>query len=167
MDVPQPVESVVRNQKTGQKAHLRVSNAGFAAVFELLIGKRRIGYANCAALSDMDYMLSDLMIEEQHQPQGFLRMLRKPLKHRRNGWGTLLLEAVIDEAQACGFRRIYAEVTPTGLQENPALLAWYEKHGFRRSKRAASQPGWLCLERRLNNAASPDKRKFAAGNHIY
>ena len=67
--------------------------------------------------------------------------------HRSTGLGRALLEWLLTEARAAGYREIYADTMP--VMER--ALAMYERHGFSRTEPYLAQPspGAICLKRAL------------------
>ena len=148
--LPEPVELAVHNASAKKTALLRISNAGFAAIFELYLGNERIGYANCFALNTHDHLICDLRIGSERSPRrpSWLKAFASS-DPRGHGWGSLLLQVVIDETRRCGFRTLMADVTPADDAGNRDLVAWYGRHGFVASRTAAACPHWRRLKRSL------------------
>ena len=151
MTLPQPVTVPIYNESLHKTAELTVSNAGFAAIFELHIGNTRIGYANCAAVSDHEYLICDLRIGSETEIAWPWRLIPffRPRDHRYAGWGGMLLESIIQKARQHGFLVLLADVTPADEKDNRDLIGWYRKFGFVPSSKPAARPYWKRLSRRL------------------
>jgi hypothetical protein len=104
---------------------------------EARLNGMRIGYANCVRTGDR-LMLADIKIFDE-PPQGRPTLIRRlqsffgagrPIQLRRRGIGSELLALVLREADSAGIRETWGSVTHEDLNNQPALLAWYQRHGF-------------------------------------
>ena len=149
--IPQPVELPIRNDGTKQSAILRISNAGFAIIFEIYLAEERIAYANCSPLNRRALMVHDLRVGDEItvRKRRWFEFAKHPPEYRRRGWGTLLLAAVIEEAKRTEYSVVVVEVTPADRTANDDLLGWYSRNGFFPSAQGASHVGWVRLQRDL------------------
>jgi GNAT superfamily N-acetyltransferase len=55
----------------------------------------------------------------------------KPIDYRRIGLGTHLLQFAVKKARQRGIKRICGSLTQEDINNNPNLVKWYSKHGFK------------------------------------
>ena len=105
-------------------------------IFKLRRSKDRIGYAYCI-VTDNCMKINDLLVEEELQVPArvswcpFLPLkIRKSISFRGQGLGSLLLNRVLQEADAAGIHTVWGSVTQNDIQRTPHLLEWYRRKGF-------------------------------------
>lgn len=55
----------------------------------------------------------------------------EPINYQRRGLGTFLLNFIIEEAKNRGVKRLYTSVNRQDIYNNPKLLNWLQRYGFR------------------------------------
>ena len=78
-----------------------------------------------------DYSLAIVDIVEDYDNRGFvITRVSVPPTHRGQGWGSMLMERVLDAADRAGVSLIL-EIVPGGGLSYGQLEAWYRGYGFR------------------------------------
>ena len=98
-----------------------------------------VGWLWCRYLDTDHWQLSDIVLHDpaRCRPRGLAKYLPFysrafcPRNYRRRGLGTKLLRAFIGLARMMEVKVITGEVKNQGLIDNPKLLEWYQRHGFK------------------------------------
>jgi hypothetical protein len=95
-----------------------------------------VGRASCI-LESQDMLIGDLIVNDNLEfsnlsDQYFkLTHWNEPQNYRRKGLGTYLLKYIIDLAKIKGIEKMHGSLVEDDIQDNPNLINWYKKHGFR------------------------------------
>ncbi|MEA5499433.1 GNAT family N-acetyltransferase [Limnoraphis robusta Tam1] len=112
----------------------------FKTIYLYLIRCKReseVARANCILESRGEMLIADIVINNNMEFASLndkifrLTHWNEPVDYRRKGLGTYLLQYIIDLAKTKGVNKIYGSLTEQDINENPNLINWYKKHGFK------------------------------------
>ena len=100
--------------------------------------KREVEVARASCiLKSKDILIGDLIVKDNLEfnrwsDKAFkLTHWNEPKNYRIKGLGTYLLKYIIDLARSKGVQKIHGSLTKDDIDENPNLINWYKKYGFR------------------------------------
>jgi len=108
---------------------------------------REIDRANCVLTSPDSMMLADLIIKsdayfESIKDKGFkLTHWNEPTNYRKKKLGTHLLRYIIELGRNEGIKKIYGSLTHKDISDNPNIVEWYQKYGFKLEKPTSGEIG--------------------------
>ena len=107
----------ITNRSSGGRDNLDYTLIDDGVDFEIIacIGNVEVGLVRCDRDGDQ-LILADICVSKEQ---------------RRQGIGGELLKRLIIEADRVAIGLIFGSITPDAIREQPFLLGWYERHGFR------------------------------------
>jgi hypothetical protein len=121
------MDSVIKD-KNGKDYTLRFTEEDDQWKFQILDGGTQVALAECECQNRERLHLNSIEtflipVKMEGNPDGFQN-------YQKLGLGSVLLEAIIEEARSRKFQQVTGVLLPANLKQNPELPNWYSKRKF-------------------------------------
>ena len=117
---------------------LKSDQVGVLYTLRVLVRNRQVGHLFAVIESENEVLLGEVIVENEVATSkgspswmpGWLRQKPVTESFRGKGYGTKMLAHVLVWCREMGFSQAYGSIVQQDLDETPALLEWYQRHGF-------------------------------------